>query len=45
MNYIEDEYDQMIIKEDNEISVDLNFDVMEEIEKKFNFQVSKISNS
>ena len=43
MNYIEDEYEQMIIKEDNEISMDLNFDVREEIEKKYNFQVSKVS--
>lgn len=43
MNYMEDEYEQMSIKEDNEISLDLNFDIREEIDKKCNFQVSKVS--
>jgi len=43
MNYIDIECDQMIIKEDNKISIDLSFDIREEIEKKMNYQLSKSS--
>lgn len=43
LDYIDDEYDKMIIKEDNKIFLDLNFDAKEEIEKKINFQYSKIN--
>lgn len=43
MNYIDIECDQMIIKEDNKISLDLSFDIREEIEKKMNYQLNKAS--
>jgi hypothetical protein len=43
MNYIDIECDQMIIKEDSKISIDLSFDIREEIEKKMNYQLNKAS--
>ena len=43
MNYIDIECDKMIIKEDSKISIDLSFDIREEIEKKMNYQLNKAS--
>ena len=43
LDYIDDEYDEIIMKEDNKMFLDLNFDVKEEIEKKINFQFNKIN--
>lgn len=43
LNYIDEELNQLLIKEDNKISIDLNLDIIEEIDKKLNFTFSKVS--
>ena len=43
MDYIDEEYEELIIKENNKIANVLNFDILEEIEKHTNFQISKVS--
>lgn len=43
LNYIDEELNQLLIKEDNKISIDLNFDIIEEIDTKLNFTFSKVS--
>lgn len=43
MNYIDDELNQLLINENTKMSNDLNYDISEEIDKKFNFQIGKVS--
>ena len=42
LDYIDDEYDEIIMKEDNKMFIDLNFDVKEEIQKKLIFNLIKL---
>ena len=43
MDYIDDEYIQLLSQENNILSADLNFDINEEIDKKLNFQFSRLN--
>ena len=43
LDYIDEKLNQTLIKEDTRLSIDLNFDINEEIDKKYNYTISKIS--
>jgi hypothetical protein len=43
MDYIDDEYIQLLSQENNILSADLNFDINEEIDKNLNFQFSRLN--
>ena len=43
MDYIDEKLNQTLIKEDTRLSIDLNFDINEEIDKQYNYIISKVS--
>ena len=43
MDYIDEKLNQILIKEDTQLSIDLNFDINEEIDKQYNYIISKVS--